>query len=247
MARRRFFVSEVRAGGAVIAGDDARHLTRVLRVEAGQRYEISDGQRAYLAEVKAVRKEFVEFRIIEDVPPAPALVSVSLLPALIKFDHFELLIEKATELGVGEIVPVITTRTETGLEKAVPKRMERWERIALEASQQSRRDHLPKLRPAVQFAAALEWDKRWRYWLDEEPGGAPLLTALPLERSVEDSVALLVGPEGGWTPSERDAADAREGWKRASLGPQVLRAETASIASLAVVMAAWQARDNGST
>ncbi|HEY3744318.1 MAG TPA: RsmE family RNA methyltransferase, partial [Bryobacteraceae bacterium] len=132
MARRRFFVSEVRKGGAVIEGEDARHLTRVLRVEAGQRYEISDGDRAYLAEIAAARKEFVEFRIIEDLPPAPRMVTVSLLASLIKFDHFELLIEKATELGVSEIIPVIASRTEAGLEKAVPKRMERWQRIALE-------------------------------------------------------------------------------------------------------------------
>ena len=251
MARRRFFVSEVREGGAVMEGDDARHLTRVLRVEVGQRYELSDGTRAYLAEVAAARKEYVEFRIIEDLPPAPAVVRVSLLSSLIKFDHFELLIEKATELGVAEIVPVIATRTETGLEKAVPKRMERWERIALEASQQSRRDHLPKIWPAVPFGGALQWDKRWRYWLDEESGGVPLLAALPRERKIEDSVALLVGPEGGWTASEREAA-ARQGWTRVSLGPQILRAETASIAALAVVMAAWMpemgtARDNGTT
>jgi 16S rRNA (uracil1498-N3)-methyltransferase len=229
MARRRFFVSEIRKGGALVEGDEARHLTRVLRVEAGQRYEISDGARVYLAEVAAARKEFVEFHIIED-----------LLAALIKFDHFELLIEKATELGVSEIVPVTTARTELGLEKAVPKRLERWQRIALEASQQSRRDHLPKISPAVQFGEALQWDRRWRYWLDEESGGAPLLTALPHERSViEDTVALVIGPEGGWTPSEREAA-ARKGWTRVSLGPQILRAETAAIASLAVVMSAWQ-------
>ena len=239
MARRRFFVSEVRKGEAVIEGEDARHLTRVLRVEVGQRYEISDGARVYLAEVVAARKEFVEFHMVEDVPPAAPLARVSLLASLIKFDHFELLIEKATELGVAEIVPVIAARTETGLEKAVPKRMERWRRIALEASQQSRRDRLPKISGAVSFGEALQIEARRRFLLDEDTeGGVPLLDAVGFDGAADDSVALLNGPEGGWTQSEREAAG-RRGWTRVSLGPQILRAETAAIASLSVVMAAW--------
>jgi 16S rRNA (uracil1498-N3)-methyltransferase len=246
MARRRFFVSEVTKGGAVIEGEDARHLTRVLRVETGQRYEISDGERVYLAEVAAARKEFVDFHVIEDLPPAPRTVRVTLLASLIKFDHFELLIEKATELGVFEIVPVIATRTEAGLEKAVPKRMERWRRIAIEASQQSRRDRLPKIRPAVQLGESLAWDEvRYRFWLDQEAGGVPLWTSIPLIRSVDDSVALLVGPEGGWTDAERATACRRPGWTRIWMGSQILRAETAAIAGLSVIMSAWQpaARD----
>jgi 16S rRNA (uracil1498-N3)-methyltransferase len=242
MARRRFFVSEVHKGEARIEGDDARHLTRVLRVETGQRYEISDGERVYLAEVAAARKDWVEFRVIEDVPPALAMVSVTLLASLIKFDHFELLIEQATELGVTEIVPVIATRTETGLEKAVPKRMERWQRIAMEASQQSRRDRLPRIQQACQFEAALKVDATHRFWLDEDSGGLPFAKAVPEKRALEDSVAILIGPEGGWTPSEREAA-ASEAWTRIWLGPQILRAETAAIASLAVIMSAWQAAD----
>ena len=248
MARRRFFVSEVNDGGAVMAGDEARHLARVLRVEVGQRYELSDGSRVCLAEVAAVRKDCVEFRVIEDIQPAPLMMRLSLLMALIKFDHFELGIEKATELGVVEIVPVITARTEAGFEKAVPKRLERWQRIAVEASQQSRRDQLPKVWPAMPFAKALQWDAGQRYWLDEIAGGEPLLSAFPAERSVQDSVALLVGPEGGWTEAERAAAAAR--WKRVSMGRQILRAETAALASLAVVTAAWlvpASRDNEST
>ncbi len=116
--RRRFFVDEVRSGRAEISGDDARHLTRVLRVEAGQRYEISDNRNVYLAEIETARKEHVVFRTLEKLaPPAPA-VRLILCAALIKFDHFEWMIEKATELGVSEIVPVETIRSERGLERA---------------------------------------------------------------------------------------------------------------------------------
>lgn len=248
MARRRFFVPEISNDMAALDGDDARHLARVLRVEVGQRYELSDGSRVTLAEVAAVRKDHVEFRVLGDLLASPRVVHVTVLMALIKFDHFEMVIEKATELGVAEIVPVITARTEVGLEKAVPKRRERWQRIALEASQQSRRDRLPVVFPAISFRDAVRLDKRYRIWLDEEPGGAPLLTALPCERHIEDSIALLVGPEGGWTPAEREAAAAN--WTRVSLGPQILRAETAAMASLAIVMAAWHtpiSRDNRGT
>ena len=131
-------MDEVRNGQAEIAGDEARHLTRVLRVEAGQRYEISDNRNVYLAEIETARKEHVLFRTIEKLPP-PAPPCFELCAALIKFDHFEWMIEKATELGVTEIVPVEATRSERGLEKAAAKRVERWRRIALEASQQSRR------------------------------------------------------------------------------------------------------------
>ena len=115
--RRRFFVDEVRNGKAQIEGDEARHLTRVLRVEAGQRYEISDNRNVYLAEIETARKENVVFRTLENFPRPPPSARFELYAALIKFDRFEWIVEKATELGVTEIVPVEATRSERGLEK----------------------------------------------------------------------------------------------------------------------------------
>lgn len=235
--RRRFFVEEVHSGLAHIQGDHAKHLTNVLRVEAGQRYEISDNHDVYLAEVESARKNDVVFRTLKKLPPEAPRVRVTLCAAIVKFDHFEWMIEKATELGVAEIVPVIATRTERGLDRAAEKRVERWRRIALEASQQSRRALLPEIRAAVPLGkVAAGWPLR--YVLDEAPGGAHLLAALPAARSPEDSVALLVGPEGGWTEPER-AGFEPAGWKRVTLGPLILRAETAALAALSVVNAAW--------
>src|SRR5579863_5463048 len=102
--RRRFFVDQVRNGHAQIADEDAKHLTRVLRVEVGQRYEISDNRAVYLAEIETARKELVVFRTLERIAaPGPAVRTV-LFASLIKFDHFEWMIEKATELGVARIV-----------------------------------------------------------------------------------------------------------------------------------------------
>src|SRR5262245_9683715 len=137
--RRRFFVDEVRNGHAHIEGEDARHLTRVLRVEPGQRYEISDNRNVYLAEIETARKESVVFKTIEKVAPEREAVRITLCASLIKFDHFEWMVEKATELGVAEIIPVIAARSEHGLDRAAFKRLDRWRRIALEASQQARR------------------------------------------------------------------------------------------------------------
>src|SRR5579863_9114163 len=155
--RRRFFVDQVRNGHAEISGQDARHLTRVLRVEAGQRFEISDNRNVYLAEIETARKEHVIFRTLEKMAAPAHGPKIILLAALFKFDRFEWMIEKATELGVSEIVPVESARSERGLERAAHKRVERWRRIALESSQQSRRAFLPEVAEPLTFHDALEF------------------------------------------------------------------------------------------
>lgn len=239
MSRRRFFVDAVRNGQAEIAGEEARHLTRVLRVEPGQVFEICDNAAVYLAEVESARKEHVVFQVREKLDPRPATVTLHLAAALIKFDHFEWMIEKATELGVSSIRPVIAVRSEKGLDRAADKRMERWRRIALEASQQARRDRLPSIELPAPLREVAARTSTCSLFFDEE-GGTPVLNALPPVRSARDEVTLLIGPEGGWTEAER-AWILSNGWTRASLGPLVLRAETAAISALAVVSAAWHA------
>jgi 16S rRNA (uracil1498-N3)-methyltransferase len=243
LARRRFFVDAVRAGVAELRGDEARHLTRVLRVEVGQQFEISDNQSAFLAEISEARGERVVFRVIEplDAPPPP--VHITLCAALIKFDRFEWMIEKATELGVERIIPVGAARSERGLLEASRKRSERWVRIARESSQQSRRVRIPEILPAVLFEKSLAQEADQRYFLDE--GAAPallrvVLPIVPAERPGCNLVAVLIGPEGGWTSSERQLA-VSAGWQPASLGPQVLRAETAASAAIAILVNAWAA------
>ena len=239
MARRRFFVDNIRSGSAELHGEGARHLTRVLRVEPGQRFEISDNDQAYLAEIEEARGERVLFRIVEPIPYVPPPARIILCAALIKFDRFEWMIEKATELGVERILPFEATRTEKGLLDASRKRTQRWDRIARESSQQSRRTRLPEILPAVRFPAAIQETAGHRFFLDEADA-PPLFRQIPEER--QDTVALLIGPEGGWTDAERDQARAA-GWTSVSLGPLVLRAETAVCAALAVVQNAWLAAE----
>jgi 16S rRNA (uracil1498-N3)-methyltransferase len=239
MARRRFFVSEIRRGAAELSGADAEHLVRVLRVEAGQIFEISDNCNVYLAEVESARKSAVSFRILEQMPEPAAAVHIHVLAALIKFERFEWLVEKATELGASVIQPIDSIRVERGLAQASRKRSVRWERIAREASEQSRRAHLPEIASVVGFRAALGVKVGVRLFLDEAPDARPILNALPQLRTPEDHVALLLGPEGGWTEDERHLA-AESGWTSCSLADTVLRAETAALSAVAIVRAAWQ-------
>jgi 16S rRNA (uracil1498-N3)-methyltransferase len=234
MARRRFFVPEVRRGKAELVDEDAEHLVRVLRAEVGQVYELSDNHDVYLARVTVARKSVVEFEVIEELSSEGELVKVSLVAALIKFDRFEVMVEKATELGISEIVPVDAVRTERGLSQAAVKRHSRWERIAMEASQQARRVKLPEIQPVRRFGDGLVSDAEVKLLLDEDSEATPILKVLP--KKVVGSVALLVGPEGGWTEEERSQALAG-GWQSCSLGKTVLRAETAALAGLAVIRA----------
>lgn len=238
MARRRFFVEQIHSGAAEINGDAAEHLTRVLRVEAGQRYEISDNSNIFVAEVEQARKRQVVFRVLEKIAQQPLPVRMILIPALFKFDRFEWMMEKATELGVETILPFTATRSDRGLDRAAEKRVERWRKIGLEASQQCRRDRLPEIEDPASLASIVGRSFSYRLLLDEHSGGMPILRALPAERHAEDTVAVILGPEGGWTDDER-ARFSFAGWQPVSLGPQILRAETAGMAALSVIAAWW--------
>lgn len=232
MARRRFFVDQVRQGHAEITGDNARHLTRVLRAEVGQRFEVSDNEKVWLAEVEMTGRDLVRFRLLEELVQAAEPSPVTLYLALIKFDHFEWAVEKATELGVSRIVPVNAERSDRGLFDGAQKRVERWRRIAREASEQSRRQHVPVIADPVKMGEVPADTAQHRVWLDEEPGARSLLEVL--EPAPCESISCLVGPEGGWSHSERELFPA-SGWTAVSAGSLILRAETAVCAALAVV------------
>lgn len=242
MARRRFLVDQIQNNNAELRGNTARHLARVLRAQPGQQYEISDGAQVYLAEVSEISKDRVTFRVLEPVDAPPAAVRLTIFAALIKFDRFEWLVEKATELGVSAIVPVNTARSEKGLMEAARKRSERWRRIACESSQQARRLQPPEISGPQEFRAAITAEAGIRYFLEEQPGATPLIVAVPApeKRRPSDSVGLLIGPEGGWTDSERAEA-AAAGWTPVSLGSAILRAETAGLAAAALLTHVWWA------
>jgi 16S rRNA (uracil1498-N3)-methyltransferase len=239
MARRRFFVNQVHAGRAQILGENAHHLTRVLRVEPGQKFEISDNRNVYLAEIEIARNDLVAFAILEQLAPPEPAVSVALFASLIRFERFEWLIEKAAELGVEAITPVQAERSEKGLDRAAVKRVARWQRIVREASEQSRRVRLAEVNPTEPLSEAIAAPADYHYILDEHSLAPPMLSQIPVNRSQHDRIALLVGPEGGWTDRER-ASIADSAWTPVGLGSTILRTETAAIAAIAIINAAWQ-------
>jgi 16S rRNA (uracil1498-N3)-methyltransferase len=232
MARRRFFVDEMRNGRARVVGENAHHLTRVLRVETGQKYEITDTRRVWLAQVATARKTEVEFEVIEELAAGPEPPQTVAYLALIRFEKFEWAVEKATELNVTRVVPFEAQRSERGLDDGARKRVERWRRIAQEASEQSRRLRPPEITGPSTFEQMLTDNCSARIWLDERPGAPALIKVLSAQPI--DGVAIAIGPEGGWSDSERERF-AASGWLPASLGRSVLRAETATCAALAAI------------
>jgi 16S rRNA (uracil1498-N3)-methyltransferase len=229
--RRRFFVEKFDGQRALVSGDRAHHLGVVLRAQAGQLYELSDGARVCLGRIEKVARDSVEFALLEELPASDPALRTTLLLSVVKFDSFEWAIEKATELGVSEIVPLAAARSEKGLIVAAEKRSERWRKIVLEAAQQSRRVRLPVLQPVAKPEAAFAArGDRLGIFLSER-SDAPLLREALGNRRASKAV-LAIGPEGGWTDEER--ADAlKSGFLETSLGSLILRTETAVIAALA--------------
>ena len=211
-------------------GEAAHHLGRVLRAQPGQLYELSDGASVWLARVESVGRERIDFALIEPVPASKSSLEISLLLSVIKFDSFEWSLEKATELGVSRIVPLAAARSEKALLGATAKRSERWKRILLEASQQSRRLSVPSLEELTPIDDAFANASGIRILLSEKSEAASLRDVLNGRSG--NLVSLAIGPEGGWTDSEFQAAHAT-GFVQASMGQLILRAETAVIAALA--------------
>ena len=180
----------------------------------------------------------VRFNLTAEVEAEPAM-PVTLVMSIFKFDHMEWAIEKATELGVAAIVPVIARRTEKHLAQAAMKRVERWRRIAHEAAQQSRRSDVPVIENPVKLADRVKAGSDGiRLVLAEQERGTTLKSSLKAgineTRTELPRLEIAIGPEGGWAPEEEALFDAN-GWRAVSLGPRILRAETAAISALAVV------------
>jgi len=229
--RRRFFVEQFAGNSAVMEGDTAHHLGRVLRAQQGQLYELSDGQRVWLARIEKVARDRVDFALLEEIPVHQLRVEVALLLSVVKFDAFEWAIEKATELGVSTIIPLAAARSEKALLASAGKRAERWKKILAEASQQSRRLRVPTLENLARPAEAWPRQSATTKILLSERSQAPPLRQV-LATATAASAALAIGPEGGWTDEEFAAAQ-KAVYREASLGKLILRTETAVIAALA--------------
>jgi 16S rRNA (uracil1498-N3)-methyltransferase len=232
MTRRRWIADTWTDTTASLQGEQAQHLARVLRAQPGQIFDVVANGFLHRAEIVSTSDAEVVFKLHEELESDAAL-PVHLLMAVFKFDHMEWGIEKATELGVARITPVLARRTEKHLAQASAKRVERWRRITLEAAKQSRRSDVPVVDEPVALKAALGVVDAGTKLLLAETEQENTLSAGLVGAS---DVALAIGPEGGWTVEEM-ALFSENGWKHVTLGPRILRAETAAIAGLAVCAA----------
>ena len=247
MTRRRWIAEHWDEKTAAVAGAQAEHLARVLRAQPGMTADVVAGGRVFQAQVVAVTldgdRSEVRFNLAEELVADPAL-PITLVLAVYKFDRMEWAIEKATELGVAAIAPVIARRTEKHLAQAAAKRAERWRRIAHEASQQARRSDVPLIHDPAPLAQCIRAaSASARIVLAEQE------REIALNHAVEEvlksanqkmpAFEIAIGPEGGWAPEEAELFEVN-GWRAASLGPRIVRAETAAIAALAVVASCLQ-------
>lgn len=232
MTRRRWIADRVEGHHAFLLGQNAHHLFRVLRAQPGQQFDIAAEGVVRLGTIMHATQHEIEFHLGDEVE-SESLPEVSVYLSIFKFDRMEWALEKLTELGVARVIPVIAERTAQHLVKAADARLERWRKIARESAQQSRRIAPPEIAAQERVAVVAKAVQEGGIILSEMEEAVSLKAALVGTRP---PVALAFGPEGGWTEEEL-ASFKNAGWKSASLGHTILRAETAAIAAVAVAFA----------
>jgi 16S rRNA (uracil1498-N3)-methyltransferase len=231
MTRRRWIADEVSGDRAALVGGHADHLVRVLRARVGEEFDIATAQSVRRGRITLLKDNRVEFELGETISAA-ATAEITLALSIFKFDRMEWAIEKCTELGVSRIVPLISRRTDSHLAAASKKRVERWRRLARQAAEQSRRAMPPEIAAPIKLVEALNLSVSLRIVLAESEEHT-LLRDVVKPEVASNGIVLAVGAEGGWTEDELQAFG-QAGWISASLGNNILRAETAAIAALAV-------------
>lgn len=243
MTRRRFYAPpsafNLHRGSVTLATDEARYLREVLRLKVGDEVYVFNGEgKEFRSQIEESRRDTATLKVVEEVAPArpESPLALTLAVALLKGEKFDLVVQKATELGASRIVPVVTKLADIRLRDTsdASKRVSRWQRIALEASKQSGRAVVPDVGSPVAFESlAGETDSSTAIMFSERDG-QPLAEVLGESASNPPSLTALVGSEGGWTDQEITLAR-ESGWRVATLGGRTLRAETAAITVTALL------------
>lgn len=247
MTRRRWIADEVCQNTAALTGEHASHLSRVLRAQVGQEFDIATGDAVRHGTIISISDDRVEFALGVPLIVKPC-AQLTVVLAIFKFDRMEWAIEKCTEIGVARIVPLIAGRTDAHLAAAAAKRHERWLRLVRQASEQSRRPAPPDISPPIKFADLMRAFSPDNLGVHRKlSASAEAFPRVVLAESEEDrqlrdilppsasQAALAIGPEGGWTDDELHEFR-QSGWASASLGNTILRAETAAIVASALAL-----------
>ena len=250
MTRRRFFAPPEQfapdSSTVTIAADETRHLRDVLRLNQGDEVFVFDGEgREFRCVIEDCGRSGATLNVVNEVEAArpESLLQLTLAVALLKGEKFDLVVQKATELGVQRIAPVVTKLADVRLrdEADGARRVARWQRIALEACKQSGRARVPEIDAPVACAALIKStpsdSREWRVMFAER-GGSGLVEAIKNLQAQPVAMTALVGSEGGWTDEEIQLAQDTE-WNVVTLGGRTLRAETAAIAVTALLQHAF--------
>ena len=236
MSRRRFFAptNAFNNQSVTLVEDEARHLRDVLRMKVGDEVYVFNGAgQEFRCTVSLLKRDLAileDCRQVEPLKPESPL-NLTLALALLKGEKFDLVVQKATELGITAIIPVITRYADIKLKDAgdAKKRVDRWQRIAMEAAKQSGRAAIPNVSSPVTFESLMAKDFVGERIMFSEREGRPLDNTLATKAGV-DAAIILVGSEGGWTDEEIETAG-NSGWKIVTLGGRILRAETGAISA----------------
>ena len=243
----RFFAPALDLGDETVAlpREEAEHLTRVLRLGVGDTVSVFDGRgHEFLARVASAVRRDVRVQLVSRVEPAAeAMVAITLGQAVLKGDKMDEVIRDAVMLGVAAVQPIVTKRTEMTVARVRDTRVERWKRVALASTKQSRRAVVPEIRTPLTLEAYLNDPPAvLRLMLVEPAAGTPdtgteSLSALHGRRAPADAV-VMIGPEGGWTDEERSAARGC-GVRLVTLGHRTLRADAVPVAAISVLQFLW--------
>lgn len=251
MTRRRFYAPpgafDANRSSVTLAPDESRHLREVLRLKVGDEVYVFNGAgQEFHCRITESRRDTAELEVVSEISPAKpeSPLRLTLAVALLKGEKFDLVVQKATELGVVCVVPVVTQHADIRLRDAsdAAKRVARWQRIALEASKQSGRAVVPEIRIPVDFESLIRASEHQdgasedegRELMFSEREGESLQEACRSSQVRPSSVTALIGSEGGWADKEITIARAA-GWTIITLGGRTLRAETAAIAVAALL------------
>jgi 16S rRNA (uracil1498-N3)-methyltransferase len=235
MSIPRFYITEeyIKDGHAVIDGQNLKHLISVLRCRKGDVFNIFDGSgKEYTVESEEVKPDMVTGKIINifypDIEPLPYIILCQSLP---KGQKMDFIVEKATEIGVKEIQPLITSRSITSIS---PQKLERWKKIAKSATQQSGRVKIPEVKEPVTFNKSLSLIKSGDLGLLFCAASMPLKKILK-EKPLYKKIFIFIGPEGDFTEEEISLALSHN-LHTVSLGKRILRTETAGSAALSIIL-----------
>lgn len=231
-----FFTDHIDGNTHRITGEDARHIAKSLRMDYGEELTLCDRQGVeYRCVIKGVNPDGVDVDVLENFPcQNEPDVKITLYQALPKGDKMDLIVQKAVELGVHRIVPVLSSRCVSRPdEKSLAKKVQRWQKIAAQAAQQSHRGIIPEVSGALSFKKAVtDAQTAGRSVIFYECGGRPVRE---LEWEQDETLAVFIGSEGGFASTEvQQVLDT--GGHAATLGKRILRAETAPLAALSVLM-----------